>query len=161
MPSYLGMSAQGTIIEHSIDPLWPDANPQGGSISFTVVGQLKDITPPPLTRKALETTTHNLSDDQYVMGIRRHGSFTAKINFVPQDPTQNQTTGMQNWWFTGERGIYRLTYPDIITPITGHGTQWLFSGFVENFAPTANVDTVLDATIGIRPTGTHLWVAAV
>jgi hypothetical protein len=158
MPVYLGMSAQGTIIERSIDPLWPDANPQGGPLAFIAVGQLRDITPPALTRKALETTTHNLQDDQYIVGIRRHGSFTAKINFVPQDPSQNQSTGLQASWFAGARDIYRLTYPDTIVT---HGTQWLFSGYVENFAPIANVDTVLEATVGIRPTGMHQWVAAV
>jgi hypothetical protein len=152
-----GMSAQGTIIERSIDPLWPDASPVGGPVAFTAIAQLKNITAPPLTRKELETTTHNESADQYIVGISRHGTFTATLNFVPQDPSQDHLTGLQKAWLDGTRDIYRLTFPD---KISTHGTQWIFSGFVTNFAPVANVDSVLDVTIGIRPTGQHAFVAA-
>lgn len=153
----VGISSQLTTIERSIDPNWPDQAPVGGAVSFSFIGELKKITAPALTRKELETTNLNAGDDQYVVGIRRHGPFSATVNFVPQLASQDHLTGLQYSWYNGLRDIYRLTYPDSKGV---HGTQWLFSGFVTNVAPSSGVDQVLEATIGIRPTGGHLWVLA-
>jgi len=147
-----GISAQGTLLARSVDPLWPPAAPVGGAVTFVEIAELRDITPPALTRNALETTNHNDDDDSYIVGIRRHGELGVNINFLPDTPTHDHLTGLQKSWADGTRDIYRLTYPD--------GTQWLFSGFVTNFAPAAPVDDVLSADVSIRPTGAHKWVAA-
>lgn len=144
-----GISAQGTLIARSIDPLWPDASPQGGPLAFNDIAELMDIKPPALTRKALETTTHNQEADRFIVGIKRHGEMTIKVNFIPGDSTHDNETGLQQAYEDGSRDIYRLTYPD--------GTQWLFSGYVINFSPTANADSVLTADVTIRPTGDHAW----
>jgi len=143
-----GISAQGTLLARSPDPAWVGS----GSTSFTEIAELREITPPALTRNTIEMTTHNEDDDAYVVGIRRHGDLSFNVNFVPDNVTHDHSTGLQAAWFSGERNIYRLTYPD--------GTQWLFSGFVTNFAPSAPVDDRLSADVTIRPTGRHDWVAA-
>jgi hypothetical protein len=143
------MSAQGTIVERSPDPNWPDSSPQGGAVTFVAIAEQRNITPPALSRKEIEMTTHSEADDAYVVGIRRHGTMQMDLNFVPFDTSQDHTTGLQHAWFTGSRDIYRITYPD--------GTKWLFSGFVSNFAPAAPVDDRLSAAVSIRPTGRHQW----
>jgi hypothetical protein len=145
-----GISAQGTVIAVSPDPLWPDSTPQGGSITFTDVAELGDITPPGLTRNTIETTTHNQSDDRFLVGIRRHGELKFNVNFIPNDPTHDELTGLQKKWFVGSRDIYRITFPD--------ASQWIFSGYVTNFEPSAPVDDRLSADVTIRPTGMHKWV---
>jgi len=147
-----GMSAQGTLIEISVDPNWPPAAPVGGAVSFTQIAELRDITPPALTRNTIELTNHNNSDDEYIVGIRRHGELSFNVNFVPANGTHDHLTGLQQKWFDGERNVYRLTFPD--------GTAWLFSGFVTNVAPSNPVDDRLGADVTIRPTGMHDWVAA-
>jgi len=144
-----GISAQGTVVARSKDPNWPDASPQGGSVSFADIAELTDVTAPALTRKAIETTSHNQSDDRYIVGIRRHGDLTLRINFIPTESSHDQTNGLQKAWFDGSRDIYRITYPD--------GSKWLFSGFVTNIAPKAPVDAALTADVSIRPTGKHDW----
>lgn len=144
-----GISAQGTIIARSPDPNWPDGTPQGGSVTFTNIAELGDLTPPGLTRNPIETTTHNEQDDRYIVGIRRHGELSMNLNFVPTDATHNHSTGLQKAWFDGTRDIYRITYPD--------GSKWLFSGFVSGFEPDAPVDDRLSADVTIRPTGRHDW----
>lgn len=146
-----GMSAQGTLIARSFDPNWPHLNPVGGSVDFIEIAELRDITAPNLTRNEIELTNHNASDDDYIVGIRRHGTMTFNVNFVPTDPTHDHVDGLQQAWFDGTRDIYRLTFPD--------GTAWLFSGFVTGFAPTAPVDDRLAADVTIRPTGKHDWIA--
>lgn len=146
-----GISAQGTIIARSPDPNWPPSAPIGGSVSFTDIAELRDTTAPTLTRNPLETTTHNEQDDAYLVGIRRHGDLQFQVNFVPDNPTHDEATGLQKAWFDGTRDIYRITYPS--------GNQWLFSGFVTAFNVNAPVDQVLTADVTIRPTGRHDWVA--
>jgi len=145
-----GMSAQGTMIRVSLDPNWPPVNPVGGPVEFEDIGELREITAPALTRNNIELTNHNNADDEYIVGIRRHGELTFNVNFVPRLGSHDHLTGLQKKWFDGTRDIYKLTYPD--------GTSWLFSGFVSNVGASAPVDDRLSADITIRPTGRHDWV---
>lgn len=147
-----GLSAHGALIEVSPDPNWPDFDPVGGSTDFVPIAELRDITAPPLTRKAIETTTHNEDDDQFIVGVRRHGDLSFDMNFLPRDETHDHLTGLQKLWFDGDRVIIRLTYPD-----GASGTQWLFSGFVTSIGATLPVDDRLAAPVTLRPTGKHDW----
>jgi len=135
------ISAQGTLIARA-----PAATPT----VFTTIAELRNITPPPLTRNPIETTSHNEVEESFVVGIRRKGEMTFTIGFVPTNATHDQLTGLEKAWLDGSRDIYRITYPD--------ATQWLFSGFVTNIAPAAPVDDGLTADITIRPTGTMTFV---
>jgi hypothetical protein len=146
------MSAQGTVIARSVDPNWPLGAPVGGSVAFVDIAELRELTTPALTRNEIELTNHNNDDDEYIVGIRRHGTMTANLNFVPSDGSHDHETGLQQAWFDGSRDIYRITYPD--------GTRWLFSGFVTNFAVSAPTDDRLSADVTIRPTGKHDWVTS-
>jgi hypothetical protein len=143
------MSAQGTIIAVSPDPYWPDASPSGSSLAFVNISELLDLNPPEMTRKAIETTTHNESDDRIIVGIRRKGEVTFKINFNPNDTTHDETTGLQKKWKDGSRDIYKITYPD--------SSYLIFSGYVVGIKPSAPVDDKLTADITIKPTGGHIW----
>ena len=130
------ISAQGTLIARA-----PAATPS----VFTTIAELRNITPPPLTRNPIETTSHNEIEESFVVGIRRKGELTFTIGLVPSGATHGPISGLQKAWNDGSRDIYKVTYPD--------GTQWLFSGYVTNIAPTAPVDDGLTAEIAIRPTG--------
>ena len=58
------LSAQGTLIARA-----PAATPT----VFTTIAELRDITPPPLTRNPIETTSHNEDEESFVVGIKRKG----------------------------------------------------------------------------------------
>lgn len=133
------ISAQGTLI----------AFKQGGSGSYVTIGELRDITPPSLSRNAIETTSHNEVEESFVVGIRRKGELSFTIGFVPTDPTHDHETGLTKSYIDGSRDIWKITYPD--------GSAWLFSGFVSSIAPSAPVDDGLTADITIRPTGIMSW----
>ena len=129
-----GISAHGTIIKRNGTP----------------IGELKDITPPALTRKPIETSTHNSDDDSYVVGIRRKGEMAFMVNFLPSgEATHNALTGLLYAWGTGSKDEYRLLFPD--------GAVWLFSGFVTNIAPKQPVDGAQEANISIRPSGGQVF----
>ena len=130
-----GISAHGTLISRNGTP----------------IAELRDITPPPLSRNPLETTTHNSDDDSYVVGIRRKGTLDMNVNFLPSgEATHDAIAGLMKAWADGSKDEYLIEYPD--------GATWLFSGFVSNIAPTAPVDGVLSADISIRPSGGQIFL---
>ncbi len=129
-----GISAHGTIIKRNT----------------LAIAELKDITPPALTRKPIDTTTHNSQDDSYVVGIRRKGELQFMVNWLPSgEATHGATTGLLEAWATGSKDRYDILFPD--------GSTWLFSGFVTNIAPKAPVDGAFEASISIRPSGGQIF----
>ena len=130
------ISAQGTLIARQ--PL--------GAGPFTTIGELRDITPPPLMRNPIEVTAHNDEEEHFVVGIRRKGEMQFQIGFLPTLASHDSQEGLIQSWFDGDRDVWRVTYPD--------GSQWLFSGYVTNVAPSAPVDDGLVADVTVRPTNT-------
>jgi hypothetical protein len=127
-----GISAHGTIIKRNGTP----------------IAELKDITAPALTRKPIETTTHNSADDSYVVGIRRKGELTFNVNFLPSgEVTHGTVSGLLDAWATGSKDHYEIDFAD--------GATWQFSGFVSNIAAKAPVDGAFEAAISIRPSGSQ------
>jgi len=129
------ISAQGTLI----------ARQPSGSGPFTTIAELRNITPPPLMRNPIETTSHNEEEESFVVGIRRKGEMTFVLGFVPSLATHDHLTGLTKSWLDGSRDVFRITYPDT--------SQWLFSGYVTNIGPSAPVDDGLTADLTVRPTG--------
>lgn len=128
------ISAQGTIIKRS----------------GTAIAELRDITPPALTRNPIETTMHNSNDDSYVVGIRRKGELQFELGFLPSgEATHNAVAGLMKAWADGSKDLYEIDFPD--------GAKWYFSGFVVNIAPKAPVDDGLTASVSIRPSGGHIF----
>ncbi len=123
------LSAQGTLVKRN----------------ETTIGELRNITPPPLTRNAIETTSHNEIEESFVVGIRRKGELTFTIGFVPSGATHGVASGLMKSWQDGARDIWKVIFPE--------GTTWAFSGYVTNIAPAAPVDDGLTADVTIRPTG--------
>ncbi len=131
----LAISAQGTVIARN-------ALGVGGWLD---IGELRNITPPPLTRNVIETTNQNEDIDAFVVGIKRRGEMTFQIGFVPNMASHGSSAGLIKAWNDGTLDIYRITFPDTST--------WLFSGYVSNVGPSAPLDDGLVADVSIRPTG--------
>lgn len=129
------ISAQGTIIER--DPL--------GGGSFAAIAELRDISGPALSRNPIETTNHNDADENYVVGIRRYGEVTFTIGYIPTEGSHDSSSGIINSWQDGDRDVFRITYPD--------GSEFVFSGYINNFAVNAPLDDGLTADVSIRTTG--------
>jgi len=123
-----GISAHGTLI----------------SRNGVNIAEVRDITMPPLTRKALEITTHQDNDDAYVVGLRRRGDLSFLFNFIPINQTTAAASLIQAWYL-GTLDAYVVLFTDL--------TRWAFQGYVTNFAAKAPVDGAAEATVGIRPTG--------
>jgi hypothetical protein len=112
----------------------------------TTIAELKDITPPALTRKSIDVSIHNSPDDQYVVGIRRKGELSVVVNFLTSgEATHENTTGLLAAWSNGSKDLFEIDFID--------SGVWSFSGYVTNIALKDPVDGSQDATISIRPTG--------
>jgi hypothetical protein len=136
-----GISAHGTILKRN----------------GTAIAEVKDITAPALTRKPIETTTHNSDDDSYVPGVRRKSELQFMLNFLPSgEATHNSITGLLEAWATGQKDRYDVLYPSEDGIATG--AQWIFSGFVSNIAPKMPVDGALEASVSIRPSGGEVFL---
>ena len=128
------ISAHGTLVARQV----------AGTGAFTDVAELRDITPPALTRNQIETTNQNDDDDSYVVGIRRRGDLTFNLGFLPSGAAHGISSGLMKSWEDGQLDGWRVTFPD--------GGVWIFSGYITNIAPTAPVDDGLTADVSIRPT---------
>lgn len=127
------ISAQGTIIHRAGTP----------------IAELRDITPPPLTRNPIERTNHNDPDASFIVGIRRKGELQFELGFLPSgEATHNNVAGLMKAWSDGSNDLYRIAFPD--------GANWYFSGFVTNISPSAPVDDGLTASVSIQPSGGHI-----
>lgn len=119
----------------------------------TTIGELRDITPPPLTRSEFDVTNQNDSDDSYVVGVRRKGALAFAINFLQSgEATHGTASGGLMYAYTNKTlDVYKITFPD--------GATWSFSGYVTNIAVHAPVDGALAADVTIRPTGATVFTS--
>jgi len=125
---------------------------QGTTIkrNSVLIGELRDVTPPALTRNTFETTTQNDGEDSYIVGIRRKGDLTFNINYLPSgDATHGNVSGLLKAYTSGSKDLYEIAYPD--------GSKWLFSGFLTSLAPKSPVDGVQSADVTIKPTNAMIF----
>src|SRR5690606_11549351 len=108
-----------------------------------VIGELRDITPPALTRNEFDTSTQTDDTDSYITGLLRRTPMTFNINYLPNDDgTHDHETGLNAAIIDQTKDLYGVYYPD--------GSGALFSGWVTNVAPNAPVDGELSAAVTIR-----------
>lgn len=120
------------------------------SRNAVTIGELRNITPPPLTRNTFDTTNQNDADDSYVVGLRRKGNLGFDVNFLPSgDVTHGNVSGLLNAYTTGSKDVWKITFPDAST--------FLFSGFLVNLAISSPVDGEQTAHIDVRPTGATIF----
>jgi hypothetical protein len=132
-----GIASHGTLIARQV-----------GGGAFTTIGELFDVTPPPLTRPSTEITPHNDNIDSYVIGVRRRGELALVINFLHTDTSHDETNGLLKAWADASKDGYRITYLD--------GTTWIFSGYCINVgALTPGREGGQQANVTIRPSGAH------
>lgn len=116
--------------------------------AFVLVAELFDITPPPLTRPSTEVTPHNDNIDSYVIGVRRRGELAFVVNFLHTETSHDETNGLLKAYADKSKDGYKISFVD--------GTDWIFSGYCTNVAPTTpGREGAQQANVTIRPSGAH------
>ena len=127
--------AQGTLFAVSANASPP---------SFSNIPEIKTIGGPDGSAPTIDVTDLDSTAREYVLGLKDEGSFSLGINYIPANAVHAQ---LRAAWAARTKLRFRLTFQDTGT------TVWEFSGYVTGFSQNAAVDTVIEATVGIKITG--------
>lgn len=125
----------GTTLEYA-HPDTPEA--------FTAMGEITNVTPPPMTRDVIDAT-HMQSPDrwrEYIAGLRDGGEMSIDLNFVPGSTTDVFLVNSQIENFPRP---YRITYPD--------GSVETFDAFNVGYERGVPVDDKMTGTATFKVTG--------
>lgn len=115
--------------------------------SYTAIAQIRDIRGPGLSVNAINVTTRDSADEEFVDGLRDGGEVTFDILFDPASTASHGTTG------NGLTALMRgSTVVDWRLSLQGT-TNWDFSGYVARMEPMAPLDDAFRAMVTIRVTG--------
>ena len=129
-----------------------EQDPSGAAGTFTTVAELQgDISWPELMRESDEATPHNDDIDSYVFSGRlSRGTFDFDVYFVHDDATHDFSTGLPKLQVDGTTFGIRLRGPGG----TDDTDEWIMSGQIESFQPTAPSPTgARAASFTFRPSG--------
>jgi hypothetical protein len=115
----------------------------------TLIAEVRSIGGLSLSVKKVDVTTHSSSDpwSEAQATLLDAGDLTFEINYIPTDPTHDNTSGLLSFLTNRTTKAWTLTFPN------AGATTWGFDGFISKFDVTAPVDNVLTAKITITATG--------
>ena len=121
----------------------------GGPEVFTAIAEVKDIAGPQLSTDTEEVTHHQSvrAFEEFVATIKRTGEVTFPVNWLPNDATQDFTTGIGNDYDDRTKRNFQLVYASSPT------VTWAFAAFVTGYEPAAEVAGVLEGSITLKLTG--------
>jgi len=119
--------------------------------AFTEIAELVDIAGPAISKGTHDAPNQNTDWMKRVVGLLNAGEVTFDVNFIPMEPTHNETTGgllaeirknvPTNW---------QMIYPDVET---GTDSQWDMEAFLVNFEQDVPVDGILKSSVTLLING--------
>src|SRR6185436_15217948 len=116
----------------------------GSPPSFSNIPEIKTLGGPDGSAPTIDVTDLDSTAREYVLGLKDEGSFSLGINYIPANVVHAQ---LRSAWANRTQLQFRVTFTDSGT------TVWEFSGYVTGFSQQAAVDSVIEATVGIKITG--------
>jgi hypothetical protein len=115
----------------------------------TLIAEVRSINGLSLSVKSVDTTSHSSAEpwDEATATLLSAGDLSFEINYIPTDPTHNNSSGLLSFLTNRATKDWTLTFPD------SAATSWGFKGFINKFDMQAPVDNVLTAKITIKATG--------
>ena len=140
MPASNALHAQGTLLQ-----VGDGASPE----VFTTIAEVGTIQGPGLDSDQIDVTNHTSVNEyrEYIQGLKEPGELSFTINFVPDDATHDNATGLVSFYEDGLKRNFQMVFP------TTPPVPWLLPGFLKSFNVTAAVDDKLVADVTIKLTG--------
>lgn len=129
------VAAQGTKFYVSAD---------GSPPSFSAIPEIRTIGGPDGSAPTIDVTDLDSTAREYILGLKDEGAFSLGIMYRPDNSVHAQ---LRAAWTNRTLMQFRVDFPDTGT------TRWEFDGYVTGFSQNAAVDTVIEATVGIKITG--------
>lgn len=122
--------------------------------NFTTIAEVGDISGPAVSRDTEEVTNHSSPDgyEEFITTIKRSGEVTFPINFIPTDPTHDQSTGLLAMLDSGVLKNWRLL-------LSTTGRRWQFAALVTNFEGASPVVGKQSADVTLKISGKPFLVA--
>lgn len=116
--------------------------------TYDTIAEVKDINGPETSVDVVDVTNQDSPDnfEEILPTLKRGGTASFDVNFVPTDGTQDSTTGMLSFLADRSRETWQ-----IIVPGTGLSVQ--FEGYVVKWGPKFPVANAATASMDIRVTG--------
>ncbi len=121
-------------------------DPAGGS-SYTAIGQIFEITPPGVSRTAIEVTEHDGTDSwkEFIKGLKDGGELTFGVVYDPVLATHDATTGVLSDWDEDTTiPNWQLVFPD------AGSTTWSFPGFITNTSIATPIDEKMSMSVTVK-----------
>lgn len=116
--------------------------------AFTTIAEVGDISGPAVSRDTEEVTNHSSPDgyEEFITTIKRSGEVTFPINFIPDNPTHDQSTGLLGVLDSGVLKNWRLL-------LSTTGRRWQFAALVTNFEGSSPVVGKQSADVTLKISG--------
>lgn len=123
--------------------------------TYTTIAEVKDINGPETSVDVVDITNQDSPDnfEEIIPTLKRGGTTSFDVNFVPDDPTQDSTTGLLSYLNARSKKHWQ-----IILPGTGLSVQ--FDGYVVKWGPKFPVANVATASMDIRVSGPVIIAAS-
>lgn len=121
---------------------------------MTTVAEVMDIAGPQTTRDRVDVTNHSSPNgyEEFILTVKRSGEVTFKMNLIPDDPSQDETTGLFSLYNSGVLTPMQIVWPSPAGggPSIGSVT---FSAYVTGFRFNEPVNAQLSADVTLKPSG--------
>lgn len=136
----MGINAFGTLFK-----MGDGATPE----IFTTVAEVFDISGPSMSKDAIETTHHGSTNGwrEFISGLKDGGEVTLSMNFLPQNSTQDDSTGVISQLSGDTVDNYQVVLPD------DDETTITFAAVVTAFEIAEPVDDRLTADATFKVSG--------
>jgi predicted secreted protein len=100
------------------------------SESFTAIAELLEVAPPQMSKESYEVTNHSSTNKfrERIPGLKDGGTLTFKANWLPNNATHDENTGILECFKDDVNHNWKLVLPDSL------GT-FSFSGHVTAYNP--------------------------
>lgn len=121
----------------------------GSPETFATVAEVGDIDGPDMSLETEDVTNHSSVQgwSEAVATILSGGEVGLPINFIPDDPTHDAVTGIQQDMLNRTLRNWQLVYPD------DGGNGYAFAAYVTGFKPSAPVKGKLSADVKLMISG--------
>lgn len=126
-------------------------NGAGTAETFTTIAEVGDIDGPTDTVDTIDVTNHSSpgARKEFIASLIDGGEVSFPINWIPTDPTHDDSTGLKSVLDARAVRHWKLVYPD--------STEDAFSALLTKFARKAPVADKLSADITLKVSGEPNW----
>lgn len=119
--------------------------------SYTKIAQLVDLAPPAFSKDSVETTHTDSTDSfrEFIPGLKDGGEFTAVVNLIPGDTTQDDTSGgaLNDFLNETESRNWQIAFPG------SPAVTWTFKAFITNYEAVTPMDDKETISLSFKVSG--------